>query len=51
MESRGGWYPTAIYARLNLDPVRNAIETATRAMLEAADLEGDREENGSTVEE
>lgn len=27
---------TAIYARLNLDPVRNAMETATRAMLDAA---------------
>ena len=42
---------TAIYARLNLDPVRKAIETATRAMLETVNFEEDREENGSTVEE
>ncbi|TKD44231.1 tyrosine-type recombinase/integrase [Azotobacter chroococcum] len=27
---------TAIYARLDLDPVRQSVETATRAMLEAA---------------
>lgn len=27
---------TAIYARLNLDPVRESVETATAAMLEAA---------------
>ena len=30
---------TAIYARLNLDPVRGAMETATRAMFNAAKLE------------
>jgi len=27
---------TAVYARLSLDPVRAAMETATRAMLDAA---------------
>ena len=27
---------TAIYARLDLDPIRNSVETATQAMLEAA---------------
>ena len=29
---------TAIYARLNLDPVRESIETATAAMLEAGGI-------------
>lgn len=29
---------TAIYARLDLDPVRQSVETATKAMLEAAGL-------------
>jgi integrase len=29
---------TAIYARLDLDPVRNSVNTATSAMLEAAGL-------------
>lgn len=29
---------TAIYARLNLDPIRNSMETATQAMLEAGKL-------------
>ncbi|MFD2405933.1 tyrosine-type recombinase/integrase [Azorhizophilus paspali] len=29
---------TAIYARLDLDPVRQSVETATKAMLEAAGI-------------
>lgn len=29
---------TAIYARLDLDPVRQSVETATQAMLEAAGI-------------
>ena len=29
---------TAIYARLDLDPVRQSVNTATAAMLEAAGL-------------
>lgn len=29
---------TAIYARLDLDPVRESIEKATQAMLEAAKI-------------
>jgi integrase len=31
---------TAIYARLDLDPVRQSVNTATSAMLEAAGLKG-----------
>ncbi len=31
---------TSVYARLNLDPVRNAVELATDAMLAAAESEG-----------
>ena len=35
---------TAIYARLDLDPVRQSVNTATAAMLEAASLK-----EGATV--
>lgn len=34
---------TMIYARLDLDPVRQSVNTATAAMLEAAGLKGDAE--------
>lgn len=33
---------TNIYARLNLDPVRQAMETATQAMLQAAGIAGEK---------
>jgi integrase len=44
---------TQIYARLNIGPVRNAMSTAARAMLEAAGIayvEGDDEEDSDTLE-
>lgn len=40
---------TAIYARLDLDPVRESVNTATKAMLEAAGLT-DLDPIGSLIE-